>query len=183
MMNGAKKPSEKIVHALITVPMIGAASIVGIVISPFVAILIGIDLASDAYKKRKEKYNENKKIKHDWNYRFTHFAVSIHTLKKWQEFVLELNQYERAVVQIAEAKDVPFELWHMLVDDCEHANYFTDMMHKLGTPLYDKEKTKQLALDFFIKKYALLKNIPIGHADEHMKYLLDRVGLLANQSQ
>lgn len=62
---------------------------------------------------KKRKHDKNMKI--DWKYRLLCTAPRISTLKHWEEYI-NATQWDRAISQINEANDIPYEVWRDLLD-------------------------------------------------------------------
>lgn len=81
-----------------------------------------------------------------------------------KQFVEAPNQYERAILQIQEANDVPKELWyHVRQDSCKHKDFF-DKQYAVY-----KEKCIRLAIQHFRDENVSLQWEPI----ENVKFDLD----------
>ena len=130
----------------------------GIAISPLIGLIYGVDGICYLYKKKQHK----SKMKTDWYYRFCHVAVRVNDLPKWQERISDTNQFERAILQITEANDVPYEIWQTL----KHLPYFCEHIQTIGTDAYQlhKEAIVQKAIQYYIQEYATFMNCSFEEA-------------------
>jgi hypothetical protein len=137
-------------------------------ITPFV-LVGGTALASSIYGSIKHHYLMNT----DSQYYFEKTAKRINTLKIWQDHIQDLDQYERAILQISEAQDIPYELWPTLIhDDNIDSNAYFRIMQKMFNEPHVYEKFKdfliETAIDFYTTQYAKFKGISKEKAQEHM---------------
>jgi hypothetical protein len=137
-------------------------------ITPFV-LVGGTALASSIYGSLQHHYLMNT----DSQYYFEKTAKRINTLKIWQDHIQDLDQYERAILQISEAQDIPYELWPTLIhdDNIDSKEYFIIMQKMFNEPqVYQKYKgfLIEKAIDFYTIQYANFKDITKNKAQEHM---------------
>ena len=148
---------ERVVMGIIAAPafvvagaVAGAAMVVAVVVAvPLMGCVCGLDAAHDAHVARKHRA----RLKSDWRYRLRHTAVRMNTLKKWQDF-MSADSSVRAAIMLAEAGDVPFELWHELA---ESSDFFATQIRRVGTPEYAREEAVRAAVGHFARKYAAAK--------------------------
>lgn len=120
---------------------------------PFYGGMYAIDFCCDVKKKR----NHDKNMQCDWKYRFRHLCPHISRFTAWESFAT--NQYDRAILQVAEADDVPFELWDELCsEECKHMHFFEEQKKLYGTYDYQKWKCTHLAMTHFREQYDVFMN-------------------------
>ena len=159
---------------------------------PIAILSIPVYLASEAIhsyevkrkiKKQKQidkKIDDNykKRINEEWQYRLYHISPHINHLPIWQKYILECNQYERAIMQIIEANDVPYEIWKYIEwseDEFEFKNYLIEQMKKYGTPEYEKETSVRYVIQYYTEKYAKFKNTSIEEIQKEIDILLEKL--------
>ena len=124
----------------------------------------------------KEKRDKHEwRLKNHWGYRLSQYAPHVSQLMIWQNHILECDQYERAILQISEAKDVPYEVWTQIQygdDDFEEKAFLLEQMKVYGTEKYDKNTCLRYVWNYFVQKYAEFKAIVFEDAEEHMKNIV-----------
>jgi hypothetical protein len=86
-------------------------------------------------------------------YRLAYSTQTIHALPIWQQALerTPMTSDECAMLQIAEAKDVPYEVWNeLLKDKSEGRALFQGLSERVGTRKHDTSKCARMALEFFI---------------------------------
>lgn len=159
--------------------IVGGTTLLGaIIISPLLLLITGTlkcgEVVADYTFEKLDKKKHDKKMKNDWYYRLLHSAPRIKDLKVWQEHIQNLDQYERAVLQIAEAGDVPFELWSYLQEVSE----FDNLQRIYGTTEYRNIQSHvvQKAFCFYVSKYSAFMRIPLEDADIHLRNIVASYG-------
>jgi hypothetical protein len=165
---GAVTKGEKAVRYALLVPYVCGIVILSPAILVIGGIIYGVEKAIDLVDGAIDKNTHKKRMKHDWYYRLSHMAPKISNLKMWQERIQELNQYERAYLQIYEAQDIPWEIWGEL--GAAGKSYFADMMRIYGTEEYIKNKNEVVkeASRFYVLKYAEYVGIDEEAAQQHL---------------
>lgn len=136
--------------------------------------------------KRQEKAKREKhewRLNNEWQYRLSQNAPRISQLTIWQKYILECDQYERMILQISEANDVPYEIWsYIRYDDFKNelSVFLLEQMKVYDTDEYDKERCVKYVYDYICNKYAAFKNTSIQEAEEHMKNIVTRLSQTIN---
>ena len=130
----------------------------------------------DKQREKEKRAKHDWRLKNEWNYRLSQSAPRISDLTIWQDHILECDQYERAILQISQANDVPYEIWKFIqydTDEFETKDYLLEQMKVYGTDEYDKDKCVQYIYQYYVQKYAEFKTITLEDAEEHMKNIVD----------
>ena len=122
-------------------------------------------------------------------YRLVYSTQTIHALPIWQNvlettpmktsmkrsltYVLSLD--ECAMLQIAEAKDVPYEVWNELIK--HKPEVFQGLSERVGTRKHDATKCVRMALDFFIDRYCGSHCCGPLMATKHAQAIIEDAGL------
>ena len=161
---------EKVDNALLYtyICLMSPFIIAGYVLSiSFHAMEHGIDKTCEIIRKREHENN----VKSNWRYRFVHTTVKISQLRIWQDVILETNQFDRAILQIAEAEDIPYECWSPLCEESDEKDFFRKQKEYYGTENYEKDKCVSKAFKYFLNKY----DVFTGKSMEfHIEDLLER---------
>lgn len=128
--------------------MMGLWTIGAVAIAPFMAVYKGGICVENAITRSYKKKQHEKRMKSDWKYRLRCTAPKISTLeRKWEEYINE-TQWQRAIAQINEAGDIPYEVWLDLLD-------------------VDASKWEPYAKQVGLFKYYSIKGTVIKEALEH----------------
>jgi len=114
-------------------------------------------------------------------YRLVYSTQTIHALPIWHAvlettpitYVLSLD--ECAMLQIAEAKDVPYEVWNELIK--HKPEVFKELSDRVGTRKHDATKCVRMALEFFIDRYCDGNVCGLFMATKHAQAIIEDAGL------
>lgn len=140
---------DKVITCMYMSLSVVSLATVTIIASPILAVKYGCDGLETLYHKIKNRHKKQ-----------TPQPISIQQLRIWQEHVQSLNQFERAILQILEADDIPRELWWELTNENENDNdasittFFTRAKTLYGTPEYPKDVAVIRAHNYYISKYS-----------------------------
>jgi len=112
-------------------------------------------------------------------YRLVYCTQTIHALPIWQK-VLEntpMTYDECAMLQIAEAKDVPYEVWNELIKQGPPNGVFQGLSERVGTRKHDATKCARMALEFFIDRYCDSHCCGPFMATKHAQAIIEAAGL------
>jgi len=112
-------------------------------------------------------------------YRLVYCTQTIHALPIWQK-VLETTSMtydECAMLQIAEAKDVPYEVWNELIKQGPPNGVFQGLSERVGTRKHDATKCARMALEFFIDRYCDSHCCGPFMATKHAQAIIEDAGL------
>ena len=112
-------------------------------------------------------------------YRLVYSTQTIHALPIWQK-VLETTSMtydECAMLQIAEAKDVPYEVWNELIKQGPPNGVFQGLSERVGTRKHDATKCARMALEFFIDRYCDSHCCGPFMATKHAQAIIEDAGL------
>jgi len=129
----------------------------------------------DFCSKKKGKYMHTKKMKCNAVYRLVYSSKTIYSLLVWQKYADKLTHEECAILQIAEANDLPYEIWRDL--NTNQADMFQPLSALVGTVDHDAQKCSQLALEYYISKLAIYSNLSLSKAKEYAKSMIDSKGI------
>jgi hypothetical protein len=110
-------------------------------------------------------------------YRLVYCTQTIHALPIWHA-VLEttpITSDECAMLQIAEAKDVPYEVWNELIK--HKPDVFQGLSERVGTRKHDATKCARMALEFFIDRYSSGHVGGLFVATKHAQAIIEAAGL------
>jgi len=110
-------------------------------------------------------------------YRLVYSTQTIHALPIWHA-VLEttpMTYDECAMLQIAEAKDVPYEVWNKLIK--HKPEVFQVLSERVGTRKHDATKCARMALEFFIDRYCDSHCCGLLMATKHAQAIIEDAGL------
>ena len=110
-------------------------------------------------------------------YRLVYCTQTIHALPIWHA-VLETTPMtfdECAMLQIAEAKDVPYEVWNELIK--HKPEVFQVLSERVGTRKHDATKCARMALEFFIDRYCDSHCCGLLMATKHAQAIIEDAGL------
>ena len=111
-------------------------------------------------------------------YRLVYSSKTIYSLLVWQKDADKLTYEECAILQIAEASDVPYEVWRELIRD--QPDKFKSLAKLVGTPEHDAQKCSQLALEYYITRWAVHNITSLKNAKEYAKSIIDSKGIQFN---
>lgn len=86
-----------------------------IAVSPIFAVYKGAIFIENSISNKIKQKRHKKSMKNDWQYRLNYTAPKINTLKNWEKYANK-TQWDRAISQINEANDIPYEVWKDLLD-------------------------------------------------------------------
>jgi hypothetical protein len=107
-------------------------------------------------------------------YRLVYSTQTIHALPLWQQALEKtpMTYEECAMLQIAEAKDVPYEVWNELLKHKPEG--FQGLSERVGTRKHDATKCVRMALEFFIDRY---NGCSLFMASKHAQAIIEDAGL------
>lgn len=108
-------------------------------------------------------------------YRLVYSSKTIYSLLVWQKYADKLTHEECAILQIAEANDLPYEIWRDL--NTNQADMFQPLSALVGTADHDAQKCSQLALEYYISKLAIYSNLSLKKAKDFAKSMIDSKGI------
>lgn len=161
---------EKIVRNVEDGCVCGIYFLATLPIIPIVLLIKGCEMCIagtiDYFDNISKKKEHDRKMSEDWHYRLSQKARRINDLRVWKEYILDCNQHERAILQIAEADDIPLELF------C----HFEEYAKIYGTDEYYEKRLEILnfAYHYFTYENAKLLNISYEESHENMQKLLKR---------
>ena len=159
-----------VVGVAVVVPLVCIGCVVA---APFVGCMYGVDEVNDVCVDKQHQ----KRMRDDWEYRFKNTAVRMKTLKVWQEHLLRSDPCVRKVMMIAEAGDVPFEVWPELRDESTAREFFQEQAQLMGTPEYARNAVASAAVSHFVRKYAANTGVSEDAAWDEVQGLIESNGL------
>jgi len=110
-------------------------------------------------------------------YRLVYSTQTIHALPIWQRVLdrTPMTCDECAMLQIAEAQDVPYEVWNELIK--HKPEVFQGLSERVGTRKHDATKCARMALEFFIDRYCDSNCCGPLMATKHAQAIIEDAGL------
>lgn len=111
--------SQTYVHKTLVNCGVTIVSVIGvcglIAISPLIGMYKGAVFIEQKITDSIARRKHEKRMGKHWKYRLEHSAPRVSALRKWEDYMND-TQWQRALVQIEEADDIPYEVWCDLID-------------------------------------------------------------------